>query len=338
MGKINLNCDNCGKTIFKYPCRLRTRKNHFCSRKCHSKWTKKQHIKPHNFKAFYVKCEVCGKISHRPPSGIKKHMFCSIECYLKFYRVTLTCPFCKKMFVRRKSRLTGAKNHFCSRKCSHKWHVGERNGSYSRESRKCVNCDGVFEVRPAYKKKFCSKQCMNEWFSKSRLKENNPYWKPKVDKICDICGKEFQVHPSNKNRRLCSWKCWLKWIRTVRKISEKNRKNMLKALIKRPTKPEKILIDIIEKYNFPFKYVGDGEVIINGFNPDFINESHKLIIEVFGDYWHNPEICGWRQTEQCKKIVFGKVGYKMLVIWERELKQNSEGEISEKISSWLKCR
>ena len=47
-------------------------------------------------------------------------------------------------------------------------------------------------------------------------------------------------------------------------------KAILKGLIKRPTSWEKIIIDLCEKYNLPFRYVGNGQVIINYGNPDFI--------------------------------------------------------------------
>ena len=47
--------------------------------------------------------------------------------------------------------------------------------------------------------------------SRSRTGENNPLWKEKVVKICEICGKEFPMSPSLSQQRFCSRKCQSKW-------------------------------------------------------------------------------------------------------------------------------
>lgn len=85
----------------------------------------------------------------------------------------------------------------------------------------------------------------------------------------------------------------------------------------KPTKAELLLEDILGTY-FPNEwiYVGDGKVLIEKKNPDFINcNGKKLIIELFGDYWHKP-------TEVITKTQFYlKYGFKCLVIWQHELKE-----------------
>jgi hypothetical protein len=55
----------------------------------------------------------------------------------------------------------------------------------------------------------------------------------------------------------------------------------------RPSGLEEDLLKYLEE-DFPslFKYTGDCKVWLNGRNPDFVCESRKLIIEVFGSYWH----------------------------------------------------
>jgi very-short-patch-repair endonuclease len=64
-----------------------------------------------------------------------------------------------------------------------------------------------------------------------------------------------------------------------------------------------------------WKYVGDGQLIINGRCPDFVNvNGQKKIIELFGDYWHKGE----NPKDRIK--IFEPFGYQTLVIWERELK------------------
>ena len=106
-----------------------------------------------------------------------------------------------------------------------------------------------------------------------------------------------------------------KWVRKVRKN-------------KKPTEPERKLIDIIRKYDLPFKYVGDGSVIIYSLNPDFIEyNGKKKIIEVFGDYWHAKERrVPWHQTEQGRRAIYSQLGYDTLIIWEHELISNKYGK------------
>jgi len=111
-----------------------------------------------------------------------------------------------------------------------------------------------------------------------------------------------------------------------KKVSEKNRiANKLAYLkdpilvkrvltFRRPNKTEKKLIKIFQK-NFPneFKFVGDGLFVIEGLNPDWVNcNGKKLIIELFGEPWHEKE-------EAEKRInIFAKYGFKTLIIWWKE--------------------
>jgi very-short-patch-repair endonuclease len=80
-----------------------------------------------------------------------------------------------------------------------------------------------------------------------------------------------------------------------------------------PNKPEKLLLTLLPK---SFKYVGDGKLILNGFNPDFIDKRRKLIIELFGDYWHKNT----KQRDKIRLGIYKKYGYKTLIIWGKELK------------------
>jgi very-short-patch-repair endonuclease len=84
-----------------------------------------------------------------------------------------------------------------------------------------------------------------------------------------------------------------------------------------PNKLEILLGDMLDSmYPNHWKFVGDGQVIINGKCPDFINiNGQKKIIELFGDYWHKD------QDPQDRKDIFKPFGYKTLVIWESELKK-----------------
>lgn len=93
------------------------------------------------------------------------------------------------------------------------------------------------------------------------------------------------------------------------------------------TKAEKHLQDLLD-HNFPgFQFTGDGKFILVGKCPDFINEEQKLIIELFGDYWHSPD-----EVEPRVRL-FEECGYKTLIIWEHEL--NLEPDLRQKIAEFM---
>lgn len=104
------------------------------------------------------------------------------------------------------------------------------------------------------------------------------------------------------------------------------------SINRKPTKPEKIMMDIIEKNNLPFNYVGDGKVWFKGFNPDFLSKNPKHIIEIYGDYWHNlPKD---KAKHERRIHAFNSLGYKTLVVWEHELKD--EKEVLNKVLEFIK--
>ena len=98
----------------------------------------------------------------------------------------------------------------------------------------------------------------------------------------------------------------------------------------KPTKPELQLLLLLNKY-FPnqFKYVGDGQVIIGGRCPDFINVNGcKLVIEMLGVYWH-PLFDG-----AIKQNHYKQYGFSCLSVWEDEL--DNERVVVRKVRRVLK--
>ena len=94
-------------------------------------------------------------------------------------------------------------------------------------------------------------------------------------------------------------------------------KMMMKALHRKPNKPEKEL-DLLLQELFPGEYVYNGDfsygVTLNGMIPDFINvNGQKKVIEMYGDYWH-------RNDDPNDRIkIFKDLGWDCLIIWEHEL-------------------
>ncbi len=98
----------------------------------------------------------------------------------------------------------------------------------------------------------------------------------------------------------------------------------------RPTKPEQQLLELLGTlYPNEWAYVGDGQLIIAGKNPDFANvNGKKQLIEMYGDYFHKGE------DPQKRIDIFSQYGYKCLVIWENELAKPKE--VLHKIASFTK--
>jgi len=89
----------------------------------------------------------------------------------------------------------------------------------------------------------------------------------------------------------------------------------LKGRWKRPTNIEIRLTNILNR-RFPgeWKYVGNGQFVIGGKFPDFINvNGKKQVIELFGNYWHNA------LDSARKEYHYSQYGFSCLVIWEDEL-------------------
>ena len=97
----------------------------------------------------------------------------------------------------------------------------------------------------------------------------------------------------------------------------------LKRFIAKPNSKEKKL-DTILQQNFPkeFKLNVKGGVVIGGKIPDFVNvNGRKMLVELFGDYWHGKRVTGrGKEYEvQRRKDIFKRWGFSTLVIWESEL-------------------
>jgi len=110
-------------------------------------------------------------------------------------------------------------------------------------------------------------------------------------------------------------------------------KRMRKAYEKMKMSPNKLeqrVIDIVNKNNIPFKFVGDGSLIIHGLCPDFVStDKPKKLLEIFGDYFHS-EACKtvvYHRTEEGRKKVFSDLGYEVLIIWEKDMKAMTDDKL-----------
>lgn len=100
-------------------------------------------------------------------------------------------------------------------------------------------------------------------------------------------------------------------------------KKMIWGLQIKPNGPELYLDYLLQNY-FPneWKYVGEGQVIIGGLCPDFINcNGKKQIIELFGGRWHKGDRIRKNSLEDNRRKIFKEFGFNMIVIWDNELRE-----------------
>lgn len=98
---------------------------------------------------------------------------------------------------------------------------------------------------------------------------------------------------------------------------------------------ERKFSEIIDKYNLPYKFVGNGKFFIERKNPDFINcngekiaievyyKGHKCIVnskERFDIGYDENKLTKWRKE---REIIFEKYGWKVLFFDEKEVNENN---------------
>jgi G:T-mismatch repair DNA endonuclease (very short patch repair protein) len=65
-----------------------------------------------------------------------------------------------------------------------------------------------------------------------------------------------------------------------------------------------------------FEFVGDGSFKIANLKPDFVNKTRKIVVELYGNYWHKDE-----PLEKTIRRVrrFENEGWRVVIIWEDEV-------------------
>jgi very-short-patch-repair endonuclease len=197
-------------------------------------------------------------------------------------------------------KLVGENNpNFIDGRCSNKYYCidCEKKGIKTKISYRCW--------RYGTKKcQLCAQKGKNGfWFGKTKSKKT-------CEKISETLKKRFK-NPKNHGM--------------FGKHHKERTKEKIRSAILKARKEGKYNI----KFNIPekkldkllgsdYKFVGNGEVIIGGFNPDFINCNGQKVIEMFGDYWHNlPKV---KKRDKIRLKTYKKYGYSTLIVWEHELK------------------
>lgn len=275
-----------------------------------------------------VSCHSCQKEFHRPPSMVYERTFCSNGCRMDWLvaenrtrrsRVDLSCTHCGRPFDRQPSWVWPTGNNFCTRDCQAQWHSHQMRGAANPQH-------GVAHAEKT-KEKIRRKQLGKKYTPETNIKKGragvlNPFYgrthSAETRRKLSMQARERMSDPDFKTR-------------LFEKIAASQRR--------KPNKAEVQLLDLLNK-QFPgeWKYVGDGSLIINGLNPDFVNiNGKKNLIELFGTYWHRDvKKRSWNYTEPGRVAAFKQMGFRCLVIWDKEL--SDKERLVRKLLTWYRFK
>jgi len=204
-------------------------------------------------------------------------------------------------------------------------------GKYLQKPLYCVDCGKKLNTRTAKRCWSCHKNKVHKNHPIAYCKFCGVQLKTWFSDTCERCHlKKLHKHNTGKKlskkqilfikkRMLLSWK--------DEKFRNKVFKGRTNCFTVRPNKPETVLLNLLPKN---FEYVGDWSFVIDRFNPDFIDKKNKLIVELYGDYWHKRPDYIERDKRRLK--TYKKLGYRTLIVWESEL--NDLDKVKEKISNF----
>lgn len=259
------------------------------------------------------------------------------------------CQQCGKNFLAKSYEVKIGRGKYCSLNCLHQSQVGK---PLSEVRRKKISASLMGNI-PAFKGKHHSDEAKAKLakahIGKDFLTESGREAISKASKAKFISEETRKVLSQNTKAwrariKLNPWQ-YARFIERQRKANKRNWqdpefvKKMMFAFHKKPTKPERQLEAILNKHFPQYKYNGDGRlgIMLGGLTPDFPNvNGEKDLIEVFGDYYHSPEVLRnrWQGSELGKIMVYNSLGWKCLVIWEHELKELTEEKIVAKIKNF----
>lgn len=261
------------------------------------------------------------------PSQIRAHNFCSNGCREKWLpnipgrieavikankrrskpKVERVCKWCGKVFHVLPSLMgrTDMKHADCGSFCSAKC----RDSGHSNYMKNHPETHAQMRTTEAFMK--LSQAQTGKHYSDATNKKKgrpgmlNPFYRHKHSRETrELIGRLASARMSNPIERQ----------RIIEAIFAANRR--------RPNKAELRLERILMEH-FPgeWRYTGDGYHIIGGYVPDFSNANGaKTVIELFGRFWHTRPNVPEHYTEVGRIQAYSSLGYRCLVIWDNELK------------------
>lgn len=166
---------------------------------------------------------------------------------------------------------------------------------------------------------------------------------------CEVCDKRMKTsnwHIGNRNHLFCSQECY--WKHRSEFYSEFYYDRVLNDT-RKETRPERAVREWLDNKNIKYKQECG---FLRKYFVDFYLPDYKIILEVFGDYWHvNPEIYDTHfnddnktpmndyqkdlidsQYDEKRKRELESYGYPVHILWEKDIVENLDEAIKE-----IKC-
>jgi very-short-patch-repair endonuclease len=164
---------------------------------------------------------------------------------------------------------------------------------------------------------------------------------PDLSEIGKKISKSKKLHHPYKGKKLPDW--WKTKIsaggkgvkrskeacENIRKAKlgiRRSRETVRKMLLRRPMSGLEIKFEeIINKYNLPYKFVGNGKFFIERKNPDFINiNGEKKAIEVYcKKHKHKFKNMPIEQWQQERQELFNKYGWQVIFFDETQINEQN---------------
>lgn len=125
----------------------------------------------------------------------------------------------------------------------------------------------------------------------------------------------------------------------IKEVRERRINGIIRAMSqrKRPTCYEKTIIGICEEYGIPLRYVGDGKLIINGGNPDFVDQDSKKVVEVYYDYFKIRDFGSIENYEIIRRKKFAKKDVQTMFLKNKDFKKG-KNHLRNELESFIQER
>jgi very-short-patch-repair endonuclease len=194
----------------------------------------------------------------------------------------------------------------------------------------CEGCKKEYESDDWRNYKFCSHKCANERPNSSRFQKGNVPWIKGKENKWGHHTKEVKIRISEKNIGMPNPNARFnpQIFKKGRKIPEEQLKKILGKQGK--SSLEIKFEDLIKHLGLPYKFVGNGEIMIARKVPDFVNSNgEKIAIEVF--YRRHKQLFrgGLEEWKAERARIFTENGWKIIFFDETEVNSKI---ISEKLN------
>ncbi len=244
------------------------------------------------------------------------------------------CIHCNKEFKIKPCNVGITK--FCSKDCFYKNRKEKHVPSWNKgiiEWGKCKVCG--MQIRKW--KKVCSMDCLSE-LKKSR--NTGPWqkgfipWNKGIKRdeefknACRERALRLNERPpkyEKKGEEHWNWQGGLPKCAECGKEISRYKKRCLKCHLgtKRMTTLELKTQNVIDKYNLPYKFVGNGKFFIEKKNPDFVNTNgQKIAVEVFWTRHKEKFRGGLERWKNEREEIFSKYGWRILFLDENNMTEN----------------